>query len=77
MKKYMVVAFVAAFTFGLAPIYPEPHIWGKLRWVAGGANGMKLMDWLDLILHGTPWVFLLIVLFISLFKKLKGSDSKP
>ena len=77
MKKYLVVAAVAAFTFGLAPIYPEPHIWGKLRWVAGGANGMKLMDWLDLILHGTPWVFLLIVLFINLLKKLKGSGSKP
>jgi hypothetical protein len=29
---------------------------GKLRWVGGGADGMKLVDWWDLIMHGAPWV---------------------
>lgn len=30
---------------GLAPFFPEPHIWGKIKWIAGGANGMQLIDW--------------------------------
>jgi hypothetical protein len=46
-------------TLGLAPFSPEPHIVGKIRWVAGGAKGMQLMDWFDLVLHGFPWVLLL------------------
>lgn len=47
-------------TLGLAPFNP-PHIWGKLKWIAGGAEGMQFMDWFDVALHGTPWVLLLIV----------------
>jgi hypothetical protein len=31
---------------------------GKLRWVAGGALGMGLIDWGDLLLHGFPWLLL-------------------
>lgn len=46
-------------TLGLAPFLPEPHLFGKVRWILGGANGMQLMDWLDFLMHGTP-VFLLI-----------------
>jgi len=46
-------------TLGLAPFFPEPHIWGKIKWIAGGANGMQLKDWFDVILHGLPWVLLL------------------
>lgn len=45
-------------TLGLAPFFPEPHILGKIRWVMGGAHGMQLMDWFDLLLHGTPWVLM-------------------
>ena len=30
-------------TLGLAPFFPEPHLWGKIKWIAGGANGMQLM----------------------------------
>lgn len=36
-------------TLGLAPFFPEPHVWGKVKWVAGGAVGMQLMDWLDFL----------------------------
>ncbi|WP_144602522.1 hypothetical protein [Algoriphagus algorifonticola] len=43
---------------GLAPFTPEPHVWGKIKWVSGGADGMKLMDWGDLVLHGFPWLLL-------------------
>lgn len=45
-------------TLGLAPFTPEPHIVGKVRWVAGGAHGMGAMDWFDLVLHGSPFVLL-------------------
>lgn len=63
---------VGALTLGLAPFVPEPHIWGKLKWVAGGANGMKAMDWFDLMFHGLPWILLLI----SLGFKMKSQFSK-
>lgn len=43
---------------GLAPFVPEPHLVGKLRWVAGGAVGMAPMDWFDLVLHGSPFLVL-------------------
>jgi len=61
-------ALVASLTLGLAPFAPEPHILGKLRWVAGGAHGMGLMDWFDLALHGTPWV----VLVLAVVARLRG-----
>lgn len=54
---------IACLTLGLAPFVPEPHLWGKLRWAAGGATGMKPLDWFDLAFHGFPFV-LLIRLFI-------------
>ncbi len=55
---------IASLTLGLAPFLPEPHLLGKLRWVAGGAKGMQLMDYFDLVMHGSPW--LLLVLSIGL-----------
>lgn len=50
-------------TLGLAPFYPEPHIVGKLRWIAGGAVDMQLMDWFDALMHGAPFLFLFYALF--------------
>lgn len=55
----LALALVAALSLGLAPFLPEPHLVGKLRWVAGGATGMALADWLDLAFHGAPWAWLL------------------
>ena len=46
-------------TLGLAPYFPEPHIWGKINWIRGGARGMELIDWFDFVMHGLPWVLLL------------------
>lgn len=51
-----------ALTLGLAPFFPEPHIWGKIKWLWGGGIGMQSMDYFDVVLHGTPWVYLIIVL---------------
>lgn len=45
-------------TLGLAPFFPEPHVWGKLKWVLGGAKDMQSMEWLDLLMHGAPWLLL-------------------
>ncbi len=49
-------------TLGLTPWFPEPHIWGKVKWISGGANGMGWIDWLDLVIHGIPWILLLRLL---------------
>ncbi len=57
------------FTLGLAPFFPEPHIWGKLKWIAGGANGMLLMDWFDVVLHGFPWILLIRIFILKINKK--------
>ncbi len=46
-------------TLGLAPYSPEPHIVGKIRWVAGGGEGMALLDYGDLLWHGAPWLWLI------------------
>jgi hypothetical protein len=57
-KQIILITAGLCLTVGLAPFTPEPHIWGKLKWIAGGAEGMQLMDWLDVAFHGSPWVYL-------------------
>ncbi|GAA0891788.1 hypothetical protein GCM10009122_14670 [Fulvivirga kasyanovii] len=66
-NKEIVFALILALTLGLAPFLPEPHLIGKLRWVFGGAEGMQAMDYFDLVLHGFPWVLLVI----AVVKKIK------
>lgn len=57
-------------TLGLAPFFPEPHIWGKIKWIAGGAHGMQPLDWFDVVLHGFPWVLLLRLVLLTLKNRL-------
>ena len=45
-------------TLGLAPFFPEPHIWGKLKMIAAGTL-KKPIDIFDFFLHAAPF-FLLI-----------------
>ncbi len=52
-------------TLGLAPFFPEPHIFGKLKWMLGGAEGMTIMDWFDVLLHGLPFVLLIRLIYIN------------
>jgi hypothetical protein len=61
------LVLLACLSLGLAPYVPEPHVWGKLRWVAGGAIGMKPIDWFDLIFHGLPWLLLFRLVLIKIF----------
>jgi hypothetical protein len=51
---------VLCLSLGLAPWWfrGEPHIIGKLKWVFGGGEGMKPLDYFDLVFHGAPWVLL-------------------
>lgn len=68
----LMLPLVASLTLGLAPFQPEPHIVGKLRWIAGGANGMGPADWFDVLMHGAPWLWLLWVLVARLRAKAGG-----
>ena len=58
-------------TLGLAPFFPEPHIWGKIKWVAGGAVGMQWLDWGDFLFHGFPWILLLRLSVLEIKRKVK------
>lgn len=62
MNKLLTIqnTLLLSLTLGLAPFFPEPHIWGKIKWISGGAQGMAVADWFDVLLHGTPWVLLII-----------------
>ncbi len=62
-------------TLGLAPFFPEPHIWGKLRWIAGGGVGMQAIDWFDALFHGFPWLLLLFNVGIFIGKKFKSTST--
>ncbi len=53
------LGIVACLTLGLAPFSPEPHLVEKVRWVAHGAQGMRPIDWFDLVLHAAPWLAVL------------------
>ncbi len=63
------LVLVACLTLGLAPFSPEPHLFGKIRWVIGGAVGMQGMDWFDLFFHGLPWLLLLRLIIVKSFAK--------
>lgn len=71
INSWLRMAVIGSLTLGLAPFFPEPHIWGKLLWIMGGAVGMKALDWFDFIFHGAPW-FMLIGLLIYKLINLKS-----
>ena len=49
---------IACLTIGLAPFKP-PHIWEKLQMLLRGRL-VRPLDWFDLVLHGFPWVLLVL-----------------
>lgn len=55
------VAVLLALTLGLAPFFPEPHIVEKLRMLKEGTLH-KPLDIFDLLMHGIPWIVLLLKL---------------
>lgn len=62
-------------TLGLAPFVPEPHLFGKVRWIMGGAKGMQLIDWWDLIMHGAPVILLIRLIIIALKKQILSNKN--
>ena len=62
---------IGCLTLGMAPFFPEPHIWGKIKWVAGGATGMTFKDWFDILLHGVPFVLLIRIVSIKILSFIK------
>ena len=47
----------AAATLGLAPFFPEPHIWEKLKMLRAGTL-RRPIDIFDFALHAAPFVAL-------------------
>ena len=52
------LAVFGCLTLGLAPFFPEPHIWEKLK-MLGGGNLQRPVDIFDLCFHALPWLLLL------------------
>jgi len=74
-KNKLLLPVLAVLTLGLAPFFPEPHFFGKIRWILGGGEGMQLTDYFDFLMHGLPWfylVYLLFDMFILYFRKRKS-----
>lgn len=55
-------SLLLSLTLGLTPFFPQPHIIGKIKWIWGGGVGMSAMDVADLIMHGSPWIYLIFTL---------------
>jgi len=60
-------------TLGLAPFSP-PHVIEKLSMLVDGSL-VKPIDWFDLILHGIPWI-LLVLKLIALARTKPGNPEK-
>lgn len=60
------IIILLCLTLGLAPYVPEPHLWGKIRWVLGGAKGMAAIDYFDLLMHGFPFLLLIRLLLLKI-----------
>lgn len=70
----LILALLASLTLGLAPFLPEPHLFEKVRWVIGGAEGMEAMDWFDLAMHGAPFVWLFVEIIRLFFRRSKRAE---
>lgn len=55
---------LACLTLGLAPFFPEPHLWEKLKMLVAGDLGRPI-DIFDLALHAAPFVVLAAKLYRS------------
>jgi hypothetical protein len=61
----IIIIFCA--TLGLAPFSP-PHIVEKLSMLIKG-NLIRPIDWFDLLLHGFPWIILILKVIALSMKK--------
>ena len=66
---------MASVTLGLAPFLPEPHIWKQILNIYHGRL-TESIDWLDLLMHGAPWVLLIISLVLKYLVPKKSTTDK-
>ncbi|MAS06003.1 MAG: RND transporter [Ahrensia sp.] len=59
------IVIIACLTLGLAPFVPEPHIWEKLKMLAGGTLS-KPIDIFDLLMHAAPFLVAALKLAVPL-----------
>lgn len=53
----MNLVILACLTLGLAPFFPEPHLWEKLKMLVAG-DLVKPVDIFDVLMHAAPFVVL-------------------
>lgn len=58
---------LACLTLGLAPFFPEPHLWEKLKMLVAGEL-VKPVDIFDMLMHAAPFV----VLALKLLRMARG-----
>ena len=60
-KLPLTALVIVALTLGLAPFSPQPHIVEKLGMLFDGTLSRPI-DIFDLLLHGAPWILLVLKL---------------
>jgi len=58
-KLPWIIVIVTVLTIGLAPFLPEPHVLQKIKMLLAGTLA-KPIDIFDLLMHGAPWVILVL-----------------
>lgn len=60
------VVIILCLTLGLAPFNP-PHIMEKLQMLLSGQL-RRAIDWFDLLMHGAPWLVLIVKGYLQVKK---------
>jgi hypothetical protein len=63
-KLPLSLLIVLCLTLGLAPFTPQPHLWEKLEMLVA-ADLVRPIDMFDLLLHGAPWILLILKLSLT------------
>ncbi|MEC7214961.1 MAG: RND transporter [SAR324 cluster bacterium] len=61
------ILIILYLTLGLAPLFP-PHLFEKIKMLLEGQL-VRPIDWFDLVIHATPWVFLIIKLLMTVIPR--------
>ena len=61
------LVILACLTLGLAPFFPEPHIWEKLKMLFSGTLSRPI-DIFDMAMHGIPFLVAAAKLAVPLLK---------
>ena len=69
------ILIVMSLTLGLAPFFPEPHLFEKIKMLANGELH-KPIDIFDMLMHATPWLLLFIKLGLLMRGKSAASENE-